>query len=334
MHWTTDPRKCRWCAWSPEAKESQVNFLPEYEGDDRTWQDRVELYASQGLIVGQGVGITIPTEFKHLRVNYPWYEDQKARWDPVTVAQEVDIDYHASVEGVVIPQRWVMAAVAFYEKMVGNQTAGERISGYDVAAEGSNKNVIITRDGIKVISVYAWNKTDTYVSAEKSAAHIQSMRSSKCNLDGDGIGTSIAGSWKNYRGRLGFKFVGVRGGWSPTVTRWPNGRTSKQMFHNLRAEMYWILRTRFEKTYEHMELDVPHDIEDLIAIPREQSLITDLPKLRQEKMPNGKIKIESKKDMVERGVKSPDYADALALCFAPDVVEPLDDKGGATMETM
>src|SRR5262249_29852206 len=42
---------------------------------------------------------------------YPWYEEQKRRYDPVTVAQEIDRDPHASVENITIPAAWVRAAV-------------------------------------------------------------------------------------------------------------------------------------------------------------------------------------------------------------------------------
>ena len=38
---------------------------------------------------------------------HPWYEKQLATLDDIVLAQEVDIDYAASVEGVLIPSAWV-----------------------------------------------------------------------------------------------------------------------------------------------------------------------------------------------------------------------------------
>jgi hypothetical protein len=61
------------------------------------WRDDPRKNALQALPDGRAV--------------YPWYEEQKRRLDPVTVAQEIDIDYTASVEGFVIPAAWVRAAV-------------------------------------------------------------------------------------------------------------------------------------------------------------------------------------------------------------------------------
>ncbi len=40
------------------------------------------------------------------RKNQAWYEKQKATLDPVILAQEIDIDYNASIEGICIPNAW------------------------------------------------------------------------------------------------------------------------------------------------------------------------------------------------------------------------------------
>jgi hypothetical protein len=45
------------------------------------------------------------------RKDQAWYEGEKARLDPIIVAQEIDLAYSASQQGVVIPSAWVQAAV-------------------------------------------------------------------------------------------------------------------------------------------------------------------------------------------------------------------------------
>jgi hypothetical protein len=42
---------------------------------------------------------------------YQFTELQKAKKDPVMIAQELDLDYTASIEGICIPAAWVRAAV-------------------------------------------------------------------------------------------------------------------------------------------------------------------------------------------------------------------------------
>jgi hypothetical protein len=98
--------------------------------------------------------------------------------------------------------------------------------------------------------------------------------------------------------------------------------------------MWWILRTRFEKTYECVELGVEHPLADLISIPNHQDLILQLSTPLYDKIQNGKTKIESKLDMRDRSVESPDFADALAYCFAPEIVQQMSGKRTVTLETM
>ena len=60
-----------------------------------------------------------------LETYYPWYEAQVAKYDPVTIAQEIDIDYTASAKGVVIPAKYVQAALDL-ELEEGGSTDGRR----------------------------------------------------------------------------------------------------------------------------------------------------------------------------------------------------------------
>ncbi len=58
------------------------------------------------------------------------------------------------------------------------------------------------------------------------------------------------------------------------------------------------------------------------SIPDEEALELDLCGPGAEQRPNGKLVLESKADMAKRGVKSPDWGDALALTFARRVAPP------------
>jgi hypothetical protein len=52
-----------------------------------------------------------------------------------------------------------------------------------------------------------------------------------------------------------------------------------------------------------------------IDLPDNQELISQLTTRKYQVKPNGKIKLERKEDMKRRGLPSPDFADALALCL-------------------
>lgn len=289
MHWLNDPRKAKWVV---------------YNGD--------------GTVKMAGCGSTIPVDENGNRLNavYPWYEEMKAKFDPVTIAQEVDIDYNASIEGVVCPGRWVRAAVMLGKS--GVMSSEEPVAGFDVAAEGSNENVIIVRRGFLVRQgdIKSWSYTDTFVTAKKAIQFLQLSKVRKVNFDGDGIGASVAGSWAHEKS-LGFEWYGLRNQWKPTNRKWDNGKTSAQMFINLRAEMWFTIRRRLEKTFEHIEYGVEYPLDEMIALPEDGDLEKQLSMPLYEKTESGKIKVESKETMRARGVKSPDKADALIMAFAP-----------------
>ena len=72
-------------------------------------------------------------------------------------------------------------------------------------------------------------------------------------------------------------------------------------FANMRAEIFWELRRLFN--------------DGLIAIPRDEELISQLLALRYDVTSAGQVRMESKTSLRKRGVRSPDKADALALAF-------------------
>jgi len=137
------------------------------------------------------------------------------------------------------------------------------------------------------------------------------------NFDANSVGAGVKGTWDAAPWGLPFRGNGIMTGSSPTLRGWPDGKSSAEKFLNLRAEIWWCLRVRFEKAYEIREKKVPHPIEEMISIPDCPQLIAELSQPLREYTNTGKLKVESKDDMRERGVASPDYADSLGLCFAP-----------------
>jgi len=134
---------------------------------------------------------------------------------------------------------------------------------------------------------------------------------------------SAAGLWHHNSGvRTGLEMSGqlpflpraVMTGGAPSERTWEDGRTSKERFLNLRAEATWLLRDRFRKAFEFKTQGVAHPPEDCISIPFHPQLIAELSQPLHF-VQGTKLKIEAKEDMVKRGIKSPDFADALVLCF-------------------
>lgn len=75
----------------------------------------------------------------------------------------------------------------------------------------------------------------------------------------------------------------------------------KEMFRDIKAEMYWDLRQAF--------------MDGEISILDIERLVSDLSNIKYDFMSNGKIFIKSKKDMKKEGLDSPDFSDALVLAY-------------------
>jgi hypothetical protein len=68
-----------------------------------------------------------------------WYRKECEKIDnPVIVAQELDLNYQASAEGILIPSEWVQAAVDAHIKL-GIEPTGQRLGAMDIADEGKIK---------------------------------------------------------------------------------------------------------------------------------------------------------------------------------------------------
>lgn len=242
-----------------------------------------------------------------------WYATKAATMDPVTVACELDIDYSASVEGITIPAAWVRAAVGL-DLPTGQ---AKPLAGLDVAELGRNRTVLIARRGPVVQWPTDWGQTNTTETAHRARDHARRLGVSHLCYDATGVGAGVRGAWQAFINaqELGFGVRAVNAGEAPSEARWPDGQTSREKFLNVRAEGWWLLRARFEKSYEYVTQGRPHPPEDMISIPNHPQLIAELSQPLHEHAHTGKIKIESKDDMRKRGVSSPDFADALVLCF-------------------
>jgi hypothetical protein len=246
------------------------------------------------------------------RKDQHWYDNFKRKYGPVKTAQEVDLDFAASLEGVCIPAEWVRAAVDY---SVPEDTVYKIVGGLDVAGEGSNETVMITRKGPRIVKIRTWNMTNTTDTAHKVAVFCIEDGIKQLNYDGLGIGSTCRGTWSNME-HLAFYPQAVLNECTNAV--WPDLMTSKEKFQNLRAELYYKARMRFEKTYENSVLGKNHPIDECISIPNDPKLIMQLSVTLIQPSETGKIKMESKVNMKTRGVKSPDLADALIYSLYDD----------------
>jgi phage terminase large subunit len=266
------------------------------------------------------------------RKTQEWYDTFRRVHGPVVTASQVDIDYTASIEGITIPAAWVRAAVNLFLP-----ESGPMVAGLDVGEEGPDLSTFIPRRGPVVKDPISWEKCLTNETAWRAAEHANRLGVTVVFYDAIGVGVGVKSTYNTAlaeedltkRKRLRFRPQGIISNATPSDFVWPDGITSKERFANLKAELWWFLRCRFEKSYEYLTQGVAHPPEEMISIPDHPQLIAELSLPLHHYTLSGRVQIESKKDMRARGVKSPNFADALAftmqrgaVTFYPPTLEP------------
>jgi phage terminase large subunit len=246
-----------------------------------------------------------------------WYEEQKLKLDDVTLAQEIDISYSASLEGAIIQGKWVEPCVNHFDPTQNLQ--GTRQAGLDLAGSGKNKSVLVIMQSNVVIAIYDWQGLDPTEVIQKAIPLCQDYGIKHLNYDATGLGQGVGTILKQTE-RLGFTYTPVHNGGSPSDLFWQDENiSSKQKFANLRAESWWLLAVRFRKTFEHVNLIRQHPPEERISILRHPDLLTQLTSVTVKTNSEKKILLESKDEMKSKGITSPDFADALVLANYPAI---------------
>lgn len=112
----------------------------------------------------------------------------------MVLAQEVDINYAASVEGVLIPSVWVQAAIDAHKKLDIEPT-GDRIGALDVADEGRDKNSFAGRHGIVLEYLESWSGKgdDIFGTTQKTMDLCTDDNYGLLYYDADGLGAGVRG---------------------------------------------------------------------------------------------------------------------------------------------
>lgn len=305
LRWKQDPRKNSWYALDAD-----------------------------GNIVATGSGDSPdPASLGARRIIYPWYEKAKQRFtDPAKMAREVDIDYSASSDSLVFPFAWVTSAIGLD---LGDM--GEIVEcGADLAGSGADSDIWTMRRGAAVVAQKAIVRANPTLTARAFLGATETVGGQVLHYDaGGGYGGALAGEYDsktNGGKRYPFQLHAVNSGGKCSRRRFGD-KPARELFTNMRAEMYWTVRERFRKAHELAlwragdQAGIPHDPTECISIPNDPELIGQLCSVLFIEVPSGKKQLEAKADMKERGVKSPDKADSLVLAFAPTPPQQIEGAG-------
>lgn len=279
-----------------------------------------------------------------------WEKATRSKMEPHKWASEYDIDYSASVEGICILAKYVEAS-----KRLRGELAKRGIvvaeplfgtAGGDVGA-GKAKSVVVAKFGPVVRVPKSWSDPDTVDTANRmlmycaddtrkrvSSGHEGGVRSLR--FDATGVGHGVGAVLK--RGSGPVRAAAVLVGNPPSDTMWPDGKTSKEKFLNIKAEAWWLCREAAKNSYEMLQFllepkksdgsdnpeAIEHELGDCLFLPQDNegpdamTLNSQLSLVKWQTTVAGKIQIESKEQLKKREIPSPDHADALMLNFVPE----------------
>lgn len=259
-----------------------------------------------------------------------WYAKQCSELDPVIVAQEIDINYTASVEGQIIPAAHVQAAIDAHVKL-GIKVSGMRRASLDVADHGRDKNAMAFRHGILLEYLTQWSgaTSDLYATTERAFSEVDQRKGyGGFTYDADGLGASQQGNSRKVnedRARRNvatlrvLQFRGSDGVLDPEGIVPRTTRTNLDFFENYKAQSWWSLKYRFEATYNAVVKGLPFDPADIISIPSDipyrTRLISELSQPVWKPSKLGKVMVDKLPD----GALSPNLADAVMMAYAPRI---------------
>lgn len=267
-----------------------------------------------------------------------WYSAQKQKLDPITLAQEVDINYSASVSGVLIPSEWVQAAIGADEKLMISPS-GARKGALDVADEGRDENAFAGRFGLLLEHLESWRGegSDILSTVEKTFMLCDEHGYSNFDYDADGLGAGVRGDARminERREECKEKQITVRafrgsGAVDKPEAQTVPGRKNKDMFANAKAQAWWMLRKRFQDTFRAVsDGKAPDNPDELISISPKLKMLNQLTmELSQPTYSingSGKILV----DKAPEGTRSPNLADAVMIVYSSSAISA-DEKKAA-----
>ena len=243
-------------------------------------------------------------------------------WGPVTTAQELDMNFQASQEGIVIPATWVNAAVDADQKL-GIELNGVKSGSLDVADEGIDKNAVAVRQGMRLTFVesFTGKDSDIYATVEKAFLLLDLRGCDTLRYDADGVGAGVRGDARKVNELRPGRAIAVRPFRGSAAVVDPKkemvpGRKNEDMFKNLKAQSWWWLRLLFQNTFRAVN-GKPYDPDMLIVIDGSMENLTQLlielsqPTYSQDTA--GRMLIDKQPD----GTKSPNLGDAVMMVYAP-----------------
>lgn len=255
-----------------------------------------------------------------------WYDMRRMRAEREgllhILAQEVDRNYSASTQRIIIPAEWVNAAVDAH-KILNIPAFGEKSAGQDIADDGADKNALVIMHGIVVRHAEHWGG-DAGDAAIHGIPICQEYGVTAVYYDCIGVGAgykteinhmNIPKNMRIFPWNAGASTLDPEENIIPGDNQSP---TNEDQYANMKAQAWFRTRARFYKTYRAVRFGAKYPVTELISL---DSTMVNLHQLKNELSQaqhkkselNGKTVVDKK----PKGSSSPNLADGLIMCSNP-----------------
>ena len=269
-----------------------------------------------------------------------WYDIRRARSESEGLlhlfAQEVDRDYSAALDRIIIQAAWIRACIDAHIVLKENPRYGKAFrmddgactAALDVADEGGDKNAEVVGKGRIVKYAEHWGEGDTGATARKAVAKCRELQATELYYDSIGVGAGVKAETNRMSDENMLPENLTIHPWNaaasvldPTdniIRGDENTPTNEDFFGNLKAQAWWRARQTFERTYKAITHGEVYPAEDLISLPsdlpRLHELISELSSATQDYNKKGQIIVDKKPE----GGRSPNLADAFVMWNCPN----------------
>lgn len=261
-----------------------------------------------------------------------WYDKRRAKAASEGLlhifAQEVDRDYASSLDRIIIPAKYINAAVDAHIKLKWKK-GGLKVAMQDVADEGGDKNAFAYRQGSVLKECQDWGEGDTGETARRAVNMCKEFGIGELYYDCIGVGAGVKSETNRLR-KIGalppsmmvMPWDASANPLNPTENMIPGDiytPKNEDYFASLKSQAWMMLSIRFEKTYKTIvEGATEYTQDEMISLP---SGLENLHQIKAElgqaqmktSLTTGKMVVDKKPD----GGRSPNMADAIVGCYWP-----------------
>lgn len=300
-----------WCVFNPDEQTDFIydHFITKSQPDTITchinWDDNPYLSETMLKIIRKAYE-TDPKRAEHIYGGIPKTGSDKS----------------------VINLAYILAAIDAHKKL-GWEPSGKKVIGFDVADDGDDKCATVEAYGNVVTGATEWEAQEDELLKSCTTVYNRALEyGASITWDSIGVGAHCGAKFKELNDSKNYDieyeaFNAGAGVEKPDkiYMQLPHiNILNKDHFSNIKAQKWEEVADKFRKTYEMVTGQATHPFDELISIDSEtfptkllDQLKIELSSPRKDVDGNGRFKVESKKDLRTRGIKSPNVADAFIM---------------------